>query len=71
VVEEIVQFLEHFDAWFIRIFELGMLVLWDLLELVVNIIKEVRKTACFSSKRLVFAWAVATFELLASMVAYS
>jgi hypothetical protein len=61
VVEETVQLLEHLDARFVRIVELSMLLLWDFLKLVLDVIQEVRETTCFGSKGLVFAGAVAAF----------
>jgi hypothetical protein len=66
VREELVELLQHVNAWLVRFFELLLLVHRDFVELVVDVLEEVRKAAGFGCQALVLARAVATCLLLAS-----
>jgi hypothetical protein len=62
VFEELVELLEHLDAWFVDIFELFLLRVRNLGKFVVDIFEKICQTASLCFKRLVFADAITAFR---------
>jgi hypothetical protein len=61
VLEQLVQLLEHFDTWLVRVFKLMPLGFRYLGELIRDVFKEVGEASSLRCELLVFACAVAAY----------